>query len=108
LVLEPPTDGLLLVSVTNLSGLVVPLVTSPNWSAGTTARAVSVPVPLSAVVAGLLLTFAVTLTPPVCVPCVVGEKVTPTVQLDPAIPLAARTVDPLRLHGFEPVLVRAN
>jgi hypothetical protein len=30
------------------------------------------------------------------------------VQLEPAIPLGARTVGPLRLHGFAPVLVVAN
>src|ERR1700732_3396324 len=45
---------------------------------------------------------------PLRTPCAVGVKVTPTVQLVPADPVAVRVVVPLRLQGFVPRLVSAK
>jgi hypothetical protein len=106
LVLEPTTDAFGLVIVSILSALVVPCITPPNWIApGENVTPASVPEPLVVTVAGLLLALLVTITLPVRVPCAVGLKVTPTVQLEPAIPLGARMVEPLRLQGFAPIVV---
>ena len=100
----PPTAVLGLVTVTTMSGLVVPLGTTPNFTeVGDSVSAASVPVPLSAIAAGLLLALLTTLRLPVFVPTMVGVKFTPTVQLEPAIPLGARMVEPMRLQGFEPI-----
>ena len=65
----------------------------------------SVPVPFSTIVAGLFLALLVMVRLPVRVPCAVGVKVTPTVQLESVVPLGCRMVEPLRLQGFAPVLL---
>jgi hypothetical protein len=103
-VLEPTTEGLLLVTVSNLSALVVPCITMPNWIAGVTESGASVPLPFSVIEAGSLLALLVMLTVPVRVPCAIGLKVTPTVQLAPP----ANTVEPTRLHGVPPTGVSAK
>lgn len=82
-VFAPTTLGLLLVTVSSLSALVVPCITTPNWSAGVTESAASVPVPFSAVAGTLLVKLLVTGRLPVRVPCAVGVKLTPAVQLSP-------------------------
>ena len=103
-VLEPTTLGLLFFTVSNLSALVVPCVTLPNWIAGTTESAESVPVPFSVTEAGLLLALLIMVTLPLRVPCAIGLKVTPIVQLAPP----ARTVEPPRLQGVPPTGVSAK
>jgi hypothetical protein len=103
--LEPPIDGFGLLIVSILSALVVPCITPPNWIApGENVSAISVPVPLSAVLSGLFAKPLVTVRVPVRVPCAVGEKVTPAVQLEPVIPLGARINVPIgeMLQGFAP------
>lgn len=102
LVSDPITEGLLLATVTNLSALVVPFITVPNRSTGVTESAESVPVPFSVIEAGLLLALLMMVTLPLRVPCAVGVKVTPIVQLAPP----ARMVEPLRLQGVPPTGVR--
>src|SRR5579862_3319716 len=71
-----------LVTVTNLSGLVVPWGTVPNetW-VGVKVGATSVPVPFSVIVAGLFLALLVMFRPPVSAPCTLGVKDTVTLQL---------------------------
>jgi len=105
----PPRLVLGLVTVTVLSALVVPSGTMPNESdPGESVNAESVPVPLRAIIpgaaggCGALLALLVMFTLPVRVPCAVGVKVTPTVQLEPADPVGARMVEPVRLQGFVP------
>ena len=88
ILIVPPEAGLLLTSVTNLSGLVVPCITAPNDSdVGVSTSGASVPVPFSAIVAGLFLALLVMIRPPVSAPCIVGSNVSVTVQLE----LAGRT-----------------
>jgi hypothetical protein len=78
----PAVATLLLVTVTNLSALVVPCGTVPKLSdVGESTSADSVPVPLSVIDAGLFLALLVKVKAPVTRPCAVGEKVTVTVQL---------------------------
>jgi len=74
--------ALLLVTVMNLSGLVVPCITVPNASdVGLVTRAESTPVPLCVIDAGLFLALLVKVSRPVTRPCAVGENVVVTVQL---------------------------
>ena len=78
----PAVATLLLVTVMNLSGLVVPCSTVPKLSdVGMIVGAESVPLPLSVIDAGLFLALLVKVSVPVAAPCAVGEKVVVTVQL---------------------------
>ena len=83
IVMVPPAVAtLLLVTVMNLSGLVVPCITLPNASdAGISVGAESVPVPFNVTVAGLFFALLVIVSPPVSAPDTVGSKVRVTVQL---------------------------
>jgi hypothetical protein len=106
LIVNPTT--LLLVTVTDFGALVVLTVTLPNESpVGESVGAESVPVPVSAIMPGMLtvafLALLVMLRLPVRVPVAVGVKVTPTVQLEPVIPVGCRMVEPARLQGFKPI-----
>ena len=82
LIVPPGALVLGLVTVTNLSGLVVPCGTVPNETdVGLNVGAASVPVPFSVIVAGLFLALLVMIKPPVSAPCMLGVKDTVTVQL---------------------------
>src|ERR1700722_19160977 len=82
ILIVPPETGLLLVSVTNLSGLVVMCSTAPNETeVGESTSGASVPVPFKVIVAGLFLALLVMIRPPVSAPCTVGLNVSVTVQL---------------------------
>lgn len=95
-----------LVSVTLLV-LGEPIVTLPNASdLVENVGARSVPVPFSAIVAGLFLALLAICRVPVRVPCAVGAKITPIVQFvleSGSVPAGCRMV-PLR-QGFTPTPV---
>src|SRR5258708_7933265 len=81
-IVPPGAAVLLLVTVMNLSGLVVPCVTVPNTSeVGMIVGADSVPVPLSEIDPGLFLALLVIVRLPVAAPCMVGLNVVMIVQL---------------------------
>jgi len=106
--------ALLLVTVINLSGLVVPCRIEPKLTVvGESVRTASDPMPFSAIVAGLLLESLTTLTLPVSVPWMLGVKVNPTVHEDgggvgPVDPEGPSVVVPLRLQGLAPTLLRVK
>jgi hypothetical protein len=77
-------DARLLASVTESGLLVVPTVRLVNVSLVTDRVTALTPVPLSAMVCGLLLALSVTVTVPLSAPVTAGLKVTEIVQLFPA------------------------
>jgi hypothetical protein len=81
-IVPPGMAALLLVTVMNLSGLVVMCGTVPNWTvAGTSTSDASVPFPCIAIETGLFLVLLTMVRDPMRVPCAVGLKLAVTMQL---------------------------
>src|SRR5579864_5678849 len=82
----------LLVTVTFFAALVVPTVTVPNERVSGLTLTGSFPVPVRAIVCGLVTALSVMFTVAVCLPATTGVNVTVIVQLPPAATLVPQVL----------------